>query len=73
MSDHQTYIIAEMACSHEGDINYAKKIIQGAVDAKANAVQLQIWQAEKIISPTHKDFALLKRIELSRDDFNFLL
>ena len=60
-----TYIIAEMACSHEGDINKAKTIIDAAGASKADAIQFQVWKAHNIMSPKHKDFELLKRIELT--------
>ena len=37
-----TYIIAEMACSHEGDPALARKIIDAAGGAGADAIQFQI-------------------------------
>lgn len=61
----QTYVIAEMACSHDGDVLHAKAIIDGAGSAGANAIQFQIWQAKNMMAPTHKDFPLLQKIELS--------
>ena len=36
-----TYIIAEMACSHEGDPALARKIIDGAGQAGADSIQSQ--------------------------------
>jgi N,N'-diacetyllegionaminate synthase len=59
------YVIAEMACSHEGDSMLAKRIIDAAGASGADAIQFQIWKANKIMSPQHKDYALLQRIELS--------
>lgn len=61
----QVYIIAEMACSHQGDIALAHKIIDGAGQAKADAIQFQIWSLADMVVPHHHDYRLLKRLELS--------
>lgn len=60
----RTYIIAEMACSHEGDPLLARKIINAAGAAGADAVQFQVWQAQDMVVPGHPDLPLLQRIEL---------
>ena len=59
-------VIAEMACSHEGDPALARKIIDGAGAAGADAIQFQIWLARDMMVPQHPAFATLNRIELSR-------
>ncbi|PPR77422.1 MAG: N,N'-diacetyllegionaminic acid synthase, partial [Alphaproteobacteria bacterium MarineAlpha2_Bin1] len=72
MNINKPYIIAEMACSHEGDISLAKKIIDSAGIAKANAIQFQIWTAEDIMVSHSPDFKKLKKIELNREDWTNL-
>jgi sialic acid synthase SpsE len=67
MGKGHTYVIAEMACSHEGDPDLARRIIDAAGSAGADAVQFQIWRAEAVMVPHHKDYGLLCRLELSRD------
>jgi len=62
-----TYVIAEMACSHEGDPALGKKIIDGAAEAQADAVQFQIWLAQDLMVPHHPDFEKLTCIQLSRE------
>lgn len=66
------YIIAEMACSHEGDPTHARTIIDGAGAAGASAIQFQIWKLEEYAAPTLPNFETLKRIELSRDEWRTL-
>jgi sialic acid synthase SpsE len=65
MTEKKTFIIAEMACSHEGDPALARKIIDAAGAAGADAIQFQIWKAGDMVVPRHPDLELLKRIELS--------
>ena len=45
---HPCYIIAEVSCNHEGDINEAKSIIKSAADAGADAVKIQTYTADTI-------------------------
>jgi sialic acid synthase SpsE len=61
------YVIAEMACSHEGDPARARKIIDAAADSEADAVQFQIWLAQDVMVPHHPDFEKLTCIQLSRE------
>ncbi len=68
-----TYIIAEMACSHEGDKALAKKIIDGAAVAGADVIQLQIWAVEHMMAPQRNEYDLLKRIEFSQDEWRELV
>jgi sialic acid synthase SpsE len=68
----KTHIIAEMACSHEGDPALARKIIDGAGAAGADAIQFQIWSLKDTVVPHHPDYPMLTRIELSRDSWTDL-
>ncbi len=61
------HIIAEMACSHEGDSSLAKKIINGAGTAGAESIQFQVWKLTEMVVPHHPDYEKLKKIELPRE------
>jgi N,N'-diacetyllegionaminate synthase len=46
----QTFIIAEAGVNHNGDLNLAKQLIQGAKSAGADAVKFQMFEPEKLAS-----------------------
>ena len=43
-----TFIIAEAGVNHNGDINLAKKLVDAAVEAGADAIKFQTFKAEDI-------------------------
>ena len=73
--DHPTYIIAEIGSNHDRNFNIAKKLIDIAADAGADAVKFQSFKAEKLFSKktpkisTYKKepFELLKSLEMPRE------
>ena len=66
-------LVAEMACSHEGDITLARKIIDASAMALADVVQLQIWSLQYMMSPKRKEYELLKEIEFSEKEWSELV
>jgi N,N'-diacetyllegionaminate synthase len=50
MSDSKTFIIAEAGVNHNGSLELAKKMIDVAVDAGADAIKFQTFKAEKVVS-----------------------
>ena len=66
------YIIAEMACSHEGDPGLARKIIDGAGKAAADAIQFQIWSLNDMVVPHHPDYDILAKFEFSKQEWKEL-
>jgi len=47
---NRVYIIAEAGINHNGSVTIAKKMIDVAVDAGADAVKFQTFRAEKVVS-----------------------
>lgn len=46
----RTYIIAEVGVNHNGSVELAKKLIDVANEAKADAVKFQTWKAQNVVS-----------------------
>lgn len=78
------YIIAEAGVNHNGDIQLAKKLCDVAKDAGVDAVKFQTWKTENIVTQEaplaayqeqnigsigDSQFEMLKKLELSYDDF----
>lgn len=80
------FIIAEAGVNHNGNINLAKKLIDEAKKAGADAVKFQTWITEEIATESAKQatyqttntgleesqYDMLKRLELSQNDFREL-
>jgi sialic acid synthase SpsE len=72
-NNQDVFIIAEMACSHEGNLDLAKKIVDAAAIANSDAIQFQIWSLQFMMSPQRKEYELLKRIEFSQHEWKELV
>lgn len=77
-----TYIIAEAGVNHNGQIQQAKKLVDIAVQAKADAVKFQIFSADTLATKKVKQaeyqkssineqsqYEMLRQLELSKQDF----
>lgn len=74
------FIIAEAGVNHNGDLNVAKKLIDVAVDARADAIKFQTFKAENLVSknakkakyqqqttnPNETQFDMIKKLELNK-------
>jgi N-acetylneuraminate synthase/N,N'-diacetyllegionaminate synthase len=80
------FIIAEAGVNHNGDVSLAKKLIDAAVDAGADAVKFQTYATEDIVTRSAEkatyqkrttgkqetQYEMLKKLELRSEDFNEL-
>ncbi len=65
----KTFIIAEIGINHGGDINKAYKLINAAKRSGADAVKFQTYITEKRVNKKSPIFEILKKCELSFDEF----
>jgi len=77
------YIIAEAGVNHNGSVATARELINEAARAGADAIKFQTWKTENVITRSAPkaayqneqvgididQFTMLKRLELSFDDF----
>lgn len=75
------FVIAEAGINHNGNLRIAKKLVDEAKDAGADAIKFQTYKTDKFLSkniivPKHVKadsvFDLLKSLELSENDYKKL-
>lgn len=59
-----TYIIAELSCNHNQDLNIALKLVEEAAKAGANAIKLQTYTADTITLDCKTEIFKIKGTEL---------
>ena len=70
--ENPTFIVAEAGLNHNGDIEIAKKMIDAAIEARADAIKFQTFKTEEFLSRSSEYFELFKNVELSFKDFGEL-
>ncbi len=78
--DHPPYVIAEIGVNHDGEVERALSLTDAAADAGADAVKLQFFETDRLMSRAAKLAAyqknagetdpieMLRRLELSIDE-----
>lgn len=82
---HPVFIIAEAGVNHNGSLKTAKKMVDAAQNAGADAIKFQTFNAEKLVSinapqakyqkknsPEKDQYTMLKKLELSYSEFREL-
>jgi len=69
----KTLVIAEIANSHEGNILIAKKLVNAACDANADAIKFQKFYADELLEKNHSQFNHFKKLEMRLKDWSDLI
>lgn len=86
-TDSRTYVIAEAGVNHNGDAALAKRLIDAAADAGADAVKFQTFRAAQLVGrrapkaeyqtrtteASESQLEMLRRLELSEADHEVLV
>ena len=67
------YIIAEIASAHEGEAEFAKRLVARAAETGADAVKLQIFRRDTLLSRFHHKFDAFGIIELTETEWREVL
>jgi N,N'-diacetyllegionaminate synthase len=82
-SQEHVFIIAEAGVNHNGSLELAKKLVDIAIEAGCDCVKFQTFKAERLVSKiaekadyqkevtgsNESQLAMIKKLELSYDDF----
>lgn len=63
------FVLAEMACAHDGDIDRAIAMIDGASDAGVDGIQFQLFSTDRLLAPYHSFYNKVKALEINLDDW----
>lgn len=84
----RTLIIAEAGVNHNGSLDFAKQLVDKAVDAGVDYIKFQTFKAEKLVTKSARQaeyqqrnmgsqedsqFQMLKKLELSPEDHRILI
>lgn len=67
------FVIAEVACSHEGDHLIAKKLVDHVHDSRADAIKFQKFTADELFGSSSKEYKLAKNLEFSDSEWRDLI
>lgn len=68
-----TYVLAEIACAHEGDPELLKHQIDAAADAGADGIQFQLFAANRLVSPFHPNYEVFQKLQIDYGTWSEIL
>jgi len=68
-----TFVIAEVASSHEGEKDVAIHLLNAALEAGADAVKFQIFSSSELLTPNHPKYEAFQIIEMSHSEWDEII
>ena len=68
-NNESVFIMGEIASSHEGSLELAKKMLKAGVETGVDAIKFQIFSAEELLVPEHPKYESFKEIELKEEEW----
>lgn len=69
----KTTVIAEIANSHDGKLELAKKLTDAAAEAGADIIKYQIFRTDELLEPNHEKYDVFKKLEMSPKKWKTLI
>ena len=67
-----TYVVAEAGLNHNGDVETAKKMIEGIKNSGVNAIKFQTYKTNNFLTDDSEYYDFFKNVELSFEEFKEL-
>lgn len=68
-----TFIIAEIASAHQGEVEICKSLVKRASEAGTDAIKFQTFICDELIVPTDPRYKDLKKIEIGEDEWREII
>jgi|TARA_B100000929_G_scaffold61954_1_gene47034 N,N'-diacetyllegionaminate synthase len=69
LQPNKGYVIAEIACGHEGDPTKLKKLIDCVVESECQIIKFQIFKTFERAIKGHKEWDIFDKLELSKEEW----
>jgi len=66
---HPVYLVAEMACAHEGELEFARGVVDAAAEARVSAIKFQVFSGEGLVVPSHREYEKFTKFEFTAEQW----
>lgn len=70
---YPTFIVAEIASAHQGEVEICKSLVKKASEAGIDAIKFQKFICDELIVPTDPRYKNFKKIEMSEDGWREII
>jgi len=67
------FLLAEVACSHDGSIERVRQMINAVADAGMDGIQFQLFSTDLLLAPYHPFYEKVKQLEISLKNWPALI